>query len=158
MNNSGKPSLARSRNMAAIKGKDTKPELKVRKALHSRGFRYRLHSRSLPGKPDIVLPKYRICIFVHGCFWHRHEGCKYTTTPATRVEFWNAKFLENTHRDRRNRKRLLDSGWSVVELWECGLRKSEPAIDWLYDYIKASGPPFISWPLVPAEIRPKLLF
>lgn len=141
-----KPSAARSRNMAAIRAKDTKPEIKVRKALHSQGFRFRLHAGKLPGKPDIVLPKYRVCIFIHGCFWHRHEGCRYTATPATRAEFWNAKFLENIARDRRNRETLLQAGWFVIELWECGLRKSEPAIDWLYDYIRSPRHSFISWP------------
>ena len=89
----------RSRNMAAIKSKNTKPEIAVRKLLHSLGYRFRLHRKDLPGSPDIVLPKYRTAIFVHGCFWHRHENCKYATTPKTRESFWNKKFEDNKKRD-----------------------------------------------------------
>lgn len=141
------PTPARSRNMAAIKGKNTKPELKVRKALHAHGFRYRLHSANLPGKPDIVLPKYRVCIFVQGCFWHRHRGCRYAYTPSTRRAFWTKKFRENIERDNRNRGLLLAAGWTVIELWECGLRKQEPDLDWLYRHIQSPFSPFLSWPL-----------
>ena len=109
----------RQRNMSAIKGKDTKPEIQVRKALHALGYRFRLHRKDLPGKPDIVLPKYKTVIFVNGCFWHRHPGCKYASTPSTNSDFWNAKFEENTARDNRNYAQLKELGWRVVVIWEC---------------------------------------
>ena len=115
----------RSRMMAGIRGKNTKPELALRRALHARGFRYRLHSRMVYGRPDLVLPKHRAVIFVHGCFWHRHEGCRYTTTPSSRPEFWQAKFEANVARDSAVRATLLESGWRVATVWECALRKSE---------------------------------
>jgi len=115
----------RSRMMAGIKGKDTKPELTLRRALHARGFRYRLHSRQLAGRPDLVLPKLRAVIFVHGCFWHRHQGCRYNTTPATRTEFWRKKFSDNVKRDTAAREALLESGWRVATVWECALRRPE---------------------------------
>lgn len=113
----------RSRMMAGIKGKDTKPELTVRKALHARGLRYRLHAKELPGKPDIVFPKYRAVVFVHGCFWHRHEGCRFATTPATRPEFWNEKFAANVSRDIRNERALENAGWRHRTVWECDIRR-----------------------------------
>lgn len=109
----------RQLNMSAIKGKDTKPEIQVRKALHAQGYRFRLHRKDLPGKPDIVLPKYKTVIFVNGCFWHRHPGCKYASTPSTNSDFWNAKFEENTARDKRNYAQLEELGWKVVVIWEC---------------------------------------
>lgn len=115
----------RSRMMAGIKGKDTKPELVLRRALHARGFRYRLHSKTVPGRPDLVFPKHHAIVFVHGCFWHRHEGCRYTTTPSTRPEFWQAKFDANVTRDRSVHDQLLDAGWRVATVWECALRRSE---------------------------------
>lgn len=104
--------------MAAIKGKDTTPELIVRRMLHASGFRFRLHRRDLPGRPDIVLPKYKTVIFVHGCFWHRHN-CRYFKWPTTRAEFWRAKILSNVTRDKRNRRQLRRLGWSVIVVWEC---------------------------------------
>lgn len=119
-------STTRSRMMASIRGKDTRPEVSLRKALHARGFRYRLHSRHLPGRPDIALPRYRAVIFVHGCFWHRHDGCRYATTPKTRPEFWQAKFAGNVARDRCNAALLRDEGWRVAVVWECAL-KERPA-------------------------------
>ncbi|WP_420720181.1 very short patch repair endonuclease [Abyssibius alkaniclasticus] len=100
----------RSRMMAGIKGKNTKPELVLRRALHARGFRYRLHSKNVPGRPDLVFPKHHAIVFVHGCFWHRHEGCRHTTTPSTRPEFWQAKFDANVARDRSVHDQLLDAG------------------------------------------------
>lgn len=100
----------RSRMMAGIRGKDTKPELALRRALHARGFRFRLHSKVIDGRPDLVLSKYRAIVFVHGCFWHRHEGCRYTTTPSTRQEFWQAKFAANVTRDKAVREKLLEEG------------------------------------------------
>lgn len=105
--------------MARIGQKNTKPELLVRGALHRLGFRFRLHKRDLPGRPDIVLPKYRTVIFVHGCFWHRHPGCRRTTTPATRKAFWLNKFEANIARDRKATETLERAGWNVLVLWEC---------------------------------------
>jgi DNA mismatch endonuclease (patch repair protein) len=111
--------------MAGIKGKDTKPELVLRRALHARGFRYRLHSKNVPGRPDLVFPKHHAIVFVHGCFWHRHEGCRYTTTPSTRPEFWQAKFDANVIRDAAIRDQLIETGWRVAKVWECSLRKTD---------------------------------
>jgi DNA mismatch endonuclease, patch repair protein len=115
----------RSRMMAGIRGKDTKPELALRRALHARGFRYRLHAKTVMGRPDLVFPKRQAVVFVHGCFWHRHEGCRYATTPSTRLEFWQAKFGANVARDSAVRAALLESGWRVATIWECALRKPE---------------------------------
>lgn len=115
----------RSRNMSAIKPKNTKPEMLVRRALYAMGYRYRLHRKDLPGKPDIVLPKHKIAIFVNGCFWHRHPGCRYSTTPASNADFWNAKFSENVARDKRNYTQLEKLGWKVVVIWECEIRQGE---------------------------------
>jgi len=137
----------RSRMMSRIRGKDTRPEMKVRRLLYAQGFRYRLHVGHLAGSPDIVLPRYRVCIFVHGCFWHRHEGCRYSTVPATRPEFWQQKFHQNVDRDARSREQLLKSGWRVIELWECGLRTPAPDLAWLYEFIRGSELPFIAWPI-----------
>lgn len=113
----------RSWNMSRIKGKDTAIEVRVRKHLFSLGFRYRKNDKHLPGKPDIVLPKYHTVIFVHGCFWHRHPGCKDATTPKTRTEFWQAKFDRNVENDRIHREQLESSGWRVITLWECDITK-----------------------------------
>ncbi|WP_339706447.1 very short patch repair endonuclease [uncultured Sphingosinicella sp.] len=114
----------RSRMMAGIGGKNTRPEVQLRKAMHALGFRYRLHDRKLPGKPDLVFPRYRAAVFVHGCFWHRHEGCRYATMPATRPEFWAAKFEANVARDRRAELALSEMGWRTATVWECALRRS----------------------------------
>lgn len=111
----------RSRMMSGIKGKNTKPELLLRRALHARGFRFRLHDRRLPGKPDIVLPKWRVLVEVRGCFWHRHERCPKATTPATNVDFWQKKFLSNVLRDRANADAQVVDGWRVLILWECAI-------------------------------------
>jgi DNA mismatch endonuclease (patch repair protein) len=117
----------RSRNMAAIRSMHTGPEMRVRSALHALGFRFRLHRKDLPGRPDIVLPKYRTVIFVHGCFWHCHR-CKYGSVfPATRSEFWAAKRGGNVARDRRNRASLRRLGWRVIVLWECKVRTAAAA-------------------------------
>lgn len=113
----------RSRMMAGIKGKDTKPELALRRALHARGFRFRLHARKVHGRPDIMLPKHRAVVFVHGCFWRRHADCRYATTPSTQPEFWQAKFEANVARDSGFRATLLENGLRVATVWECALRK-----------------------------------
>ena len=118
----------RSWNMSRIGGRDTKPETQLRSLLHRAGYRFRLHVRDLPGRPDIVLPRYRTAIFVNGCFWHRHDACKNATTPSTRREFWQAKFDENVSRDKRNRLALQHDGWKVIIVWECELERCSEAI------------------------------
>jgi len=105
--------------MSRIKNRDTKPELIVRKQLHSMGYRFRLHKKNLPGNPDIVLPKYKTIIFVHGCFWHRHKSCQYAYNPKSRVDFWQNKFFQNVKRDRKVLNELLTLGWRVMVIWEC---------------------------------------
>ena len=120
-----KVSEQRSKNMAAIKSKNTKPEIKVRKVLHSMGYRFRLHSKDLPGSPDIVLPKYKTVIFVHGCFWHRHENCKYASTPKTTQEFWKKKFKENIKRDSEIQDKIKNLDWRSVVIWECETKNIE---------------------------------
>lgn len=114
-------SKTRSRMMSGIRGRDTKPELVVRKFLHSRGLRYRIAPKNLPGKPDIVLPRYRVAVFINGCFWHRHEGCRYAATPTTRADFWQKKFDANVARDKRAYEQLANLGWRVIVIWECEL-------------------------------------
>lgn len=114
--------------MANIPGKDTKPEETVRKYLFSKGFRYRKNVSDLPGKPDIVLPKYNTVIFVNGCFWHAHEGCKWFVPPKTNTEFWERKFNYNRTRDKNNADKLLAMGWRVLVVWECEIRHFDPAI------------------------------
>lgn len=112
----------RHKNMAAIRSKDTKPEMVVRKFLWSRGFRYRVNNPRLPGHPDIVLRKYHTCIFVNGCFWHGHEGCKYYRVPKTNTEFWERKISRNRERDREEQKQLARMGWHCITVWECELK------------------------------------
>jgi DNA mismatch endonuclease, patch repair protein len=112
----------RSRMMAGIKGGDTKPERLVRRYLHAAGLRFRLHDRELPGRPDIVLPRYKTVVFIHGCFWHRHQDCRYATTPTTRADFWANKFSANVLRDQRAAEALASLGWNVLIFWECELR------------------------------------
>lgn len=109
----------RSWNMAQVRHKDTKPELAVRRMLHGKGYRFRLHRKDLPGTPDIVLPRYKTVVFVNGCFWHRHGGCPEATMPKTRTDFWRGKFDENVARDRRNHAALRALGWKVHVVWEC---------------------------------------
>ena len=113
----------RSRMMSGIRGKDTKPEVALRKALHRRGLRYKLHDKSLPGRPDLVFPSRHAVVLVNGCFWHAHEGCPYFKLPATRPEFWRAKLMANRERDQRNLSMLQDDGWRVGVVWECAMRK-----------------------------------
>lgn len=112
----------RSWNMSRIRGRDTKPEVTVRSLLHRMGFRFRLHAKELPGRPDIVLPRYRTAVLVHGCFWHRHPGCQFAYQPKSRTVFWTKKFEENVARDRKTRAALGQAGWHVIVVWECELR------------------------------------
>jgi len=112
----------RSYNMSRIKGKNTKPEMLVRRFLHAQGFRYRLHIKDLPGKPDIVLPKYKTIIFINGCFWHGHKNCRYFVVPKTRTEWWLNKINHNIENDKRSVKALKKDGWKVITLWECQLK------------------------------------
>lgn len=112
----------RSEIMRRVHSTDTTPEKKVRSLLHGLGFRFRLHRSDLPGKPDIVLPKYRTVVFIHGCFWHRHPGCPRASTPATRREYWLPKFERTMQRDRVNQVKLIGLGWRVVVVWECEMR------------------------------------
>lgn len=131
----------RSRCMAAIKGKDTKPEMIVRKYLFSRGMRFRVQVRKLPGTPDIVLPKYKTVIFVNGCFWHGHEDCKYFRLPKSNVEFWKEKIGRNIERDRESMQALLDLGWKIIRVWECELRNKANREDTLNKIYKSITSP-----------------
>lgn len=115
----------RSYNMSQIKGKDTKPEILVRKFLFSKGFRYRKNVKNLPGTPDIVLPKYKTCIFINGCFWHGHKDCRYFVTPKTNTDFWLSKINANISRDSIKEQQLISSGWNVIVIWECQLKKDK---------------------------------
>ncbi len=112
----------RSKVMSKVKNKDTAIELYIRSALHRQGFRFRKNVSGLPGKPDVVLPKYKCVIFIHGCFWHQHAGCKRATVPQTRVEFWTRKLAGNVERDKLNQAKLQAQGWRVLTVWECSLR------------------------------------
>jgi DNA mismatch endonuclease, patch repair protein len=124
----------RSRNMAAIRGKDTKPEIRVRSVLHALGYRFRLHRKDLPGKPDIVLPKFRVAIFVHGCFWHSHY-CRYgKVVPATRSEFWSSKRAGTVDRDEKKMCLLEDLGWKVLTIWECETKDQESLAETLQTF------------------------
>lgn len=115
----------RNYNMSRISGKDTKPEMMVRKFLHANGFRYRLHVKDLPGKPDLVLPKYNSVIFVHGCFWHAHEGCKFFKMPKSRIDYWKPKLLGNRERDKQHYLKLNELGWEIIIVWECKLKPNK---------------------------------
>lgn len=119
----------RSWNMSRIRSKDTKPERALRSALHRAGFRFRLHRKDLPGKPDLVLSRYRTVIFLHGCFWHRHPRCRMAYTPKSRIAFWNAKFASNIARDKRVNRQLRSLGWRCVIVWECELRHPEKLVE-----------------------------
>lgn len=116
-------STNRSRMMAGIRSKNTKPEIALRRSMHRLGFRYRLHSDALIGRPDLVFPKHKAVTFVHGCFWHRHRDCRLASTPSTRPEFWAKKFSNNVERDFEVRRRLSDDGWRIAVIWECSLKK-----------------------------------
>lgn len=118
----------RSWNMSRIRGANTKPELAVRSMLHRMGYRFRISNKTLPGRPDIVLPKYRAVIFVHGCFWHRHQGCKYAYTPKSRLDFWGRKFEGNVMRDKNNLSLLKKTGWLPLVVWECEIKHNADAV------------------------------
>ena len=118
----------RSWNMSRIRGANTKPELAVRSMLHRMGYRFRISNKTLPGRPDIVLTKYRAVIFVHGCFWHRHHGCKYAYTPKSRLDFWGQKFEENVMRDKNNIPLLKKARWLPIVVWECEIKHNADAV------------------------------
>ncbi|MDD2003630.1 very short patch repair endonuclease [Pseudomonas putida] len=132
-------SQRRSWNMSRIKSRDTSPELAVRKVLYRMGFRYRLHSPAVPGRPDIVLKRFKAAIFVHGCFWHRHPGCKFAYVPKTRVEFWTKKFEANVRRDETVKKQLSDLGWKSLTIWECETKSSETIEHLLRGFLGEKG-------------------
>jgi len=119
----------RSKAMASVKGKNTRPEVRVRSLLHRMGYRFRLHHKGLPGKPDIVLPKYRTCIFVHGCFWHQHPGCKKASRPKTNEVFWHEKLDKNIERDRAAIDALIKIDWRVAVIWECETKSNDALLD-----------------------------
>ena len=129
----------RSRNMASIRSKNSKPELAVRSGLHQLGFRFRLHVRNLPGSPDIVLPRHRTVILVHGCFWHRHQGCKMAYTPKSRLDFWQEKFNRNMARDARAERQLKELGWQVMVVWECETLDMVKVLDRLSQSMRVLG-------------------
>lgn len=133
----------RSFNMSRIKSKNTKPEWIVRRFLHAAGFRYRLHERNLPGKPDIVLPKYKTAVFVQGCFWHGHLACKFSTIPKTRTEWWRSKIDRNVLNDKKNKSALIGIGWTVIEIWECNLKKNKrvETLEALLDELRKGATP-----------------
>ena len=122
--------------MSRIRGKNTKPEILVRKGLHARGLRFRLHNKKLPGSPDIVLPKYGVAIMVNGCFWHGHKGCRYATKPKSNVEFWEVKIARNRHRDEVTTAHLEALGWHVITIWECELRGFEKTAVRIYSLVE----------------------
>lgn len=132
-------SQKRSWNMSRIRSRDTSPELAVRKVLYRMGYRYRLHSATVPGKPDIVLTKFKSVIFVHGCFWHRHLGCKFAYTPKSREEFWTNKFEANVRRDEVVKTQLSESGWRYLTIWECETKNSEKIESLLRGFLGENG-------------------
>ncbi len=129
----------RSWNMSRIRGKDTKPEIIVRSMLHRMGYRFRLHRKDLPGKPDIVLTKYNTVIFVHGCFWHQHMGCKYAYKPKSRREFWEGKLRKNIERDSLHYEKLGKAGWLVLTIWECEAKDTDKLVKALHPLIELRG-------------------
>lgn len=131
----------RRRNMAAVRNADTSPELRVRKFLHAAGYRFRLHRGDLPGTPDIVMPGRKLAVFVHGCFWHRHEGCPRATMPKTRVSFWRAKFKANVRRDKSSRAALEALGWRLVVVWECQTHSEKDMIAAFRGILEIPKPP-----------------
>lgn len=137
--------VTRSRMMSGIRGKNTRPEIALRRALHARGLRYSLHGNALPGKPDIVFTKFRAVCLVHGCFWHRHAGCRFASTPKTREGFWEEKFATNVARDLKVRADLARLGWRVAVIWECSIRKAPDLAeiaDRVADWLRSSSGDF----------------
>jgi DNA mismatch endonuclease (patch repair protein) len=132
--------------MAGIRGSNTSPEITIRGLLHRHGFRYRLHQRDLSGRPDIVIARYHLCIFIQGCFWHRHLGCRYATNPRTREDFWQRKFAQNVARDTLNRSQPLGQNWRVIEIWECGIRGPESGLMWILESVRDCNQKYLSWP------------
>ena len=133
-------SRRRSEMMSRIKGRDTVPEIAVRRFAHGMGLRFRLHRKDLPGRPDLIFPRYRLAVFVHGCFWHRHGGCRYAYMPKSRTVFWTEKFAQNVSRDRRNEEALQKLGWRVLVIWECETRDEEYVKRSLSESIRRSAP------------------
>jgi len=136
----------RSWNMSRIKSRDTKPEKALRSYLHRAGYRYRVHQRTIPGTPDLAFPTQKLAVFVHGCFWHRHRGCRFSYTPETNKDFWKAKFAENRQRDRKALQALRKAGWTPIVIWECQIKR---------DAAKAAGPLTEALPSPPNNHRPK---
>ncbi len=132
--------------MATIRSRNTGPEVRLRKSLHAKGLRFRIHARKMPGKPDLVFPKYRAVCFVHGCFWHQHEGCQYATVPASRTEYWLSKFESNRVRDTANIRDLVNLGWRVAIVWECDLKKGkfEETVTNVTEWVRGSEELFAS--------------
>ncbi|MCG6658443.1 DNA mismatch endonuclease Vsr [Halomonas campisalis] len=145
-------SESRSRIMALVGSKNTKPELALRSFLHSKGYRFRLHRKDLPGTPDMVLPKYQLAIFVHGCYWHRHTGCAYATMPKSRVEFWKEKFVKNARRDSLQQEQLILDNWRVLVVWQCGMRHCKDSMNDLIEIIE-SEKVRNEWPIRPPKMR-----
>lgn len=129
----------RSERMRRVRGKDTKPEMVVRRLVHGLGYRYRLHVGSLPGRPDLVFPGARKAVFVNGCFWHRHEGCPHSRTPKTRIDFWTNKFEENVARDQRNLEALRQQGWDVLVVWECEVKDTARLTNEIHKFMGAGA-------------------
>ena len=144
----------RSRMMAGIRGKNTKPELLLRRALHADGFRYRIHDQRLPGKPDLVFPMYKAVIFIHGCFWHRHPECWWNTTPSTNTEFWKGKLDKNAERDARTVDDLREKGWRIATVWECSFRLSatEQVAATVEEWLTSNRPNLT----IPVQVRKRL--
>ena len=134
--------------MSGIRGRDTQPEIIVRRYLHGCGMRYRLHDRKLPGAPDLVFRNFKTVVFVNGCFWHRHKQCRFAATPANNFEFWANKLSANVDRDKRNTAKLLSDGWRVIIIWECGIPKRNLTreLEWLPNSIKAGRKSLVEWP------------
>jgi DNA mismatch endonuclease (patch repair protein) len=144
----------RSKRMASVRQTDTSPEMRLRKALHRRGLRYRLNVRSLPGSPDIVLPRFRLAVFVHGCFWHQHDGCKSATTPKTNEEFWQRKFQRNKGRDSEALAALRELGWHTIVVWGCEVStesKAQQVADRIFQQTRSMQP--ASAARVPSNVR-----
>ena len=141
------PTEVRSRIMSAVKNKDTRSEIALRRALYARGFRYQIHQRTLPGKPDIALAKWNAVLFVNGCFWHRHAGCRKATMPMSNQQFWETKFNRNVARDRANYECLVSKGWRVGVIWECWIENAldDTSVDQIIGFLKSEHCSFAEW-------------